>query len=121
MKKTRAFTLVEVMIVVLIIGILLAIAIPGFAKSRKTTRQKTIIANIRAINDAKAQCALTEGLSSGDTGKCNKNNLVNRGYLKSWPTGPVSGNYGVKPIGESAVFKGKDYEWWTNNPNSNLL
>ena len=41
MNKKYGFTLVEIMIVVLIIGLLAAIAVPNFVKARKNTQKKT--------------------------------------------------------------------------------
>ncbi len=52
------FTLVEIMIVVAIIGMLAAIAIPNFVKSRTTSQQNACISNLRQIDSAKQQWGL---------------------------------------------------------------
>jgi prepilin-type N-terminal cleavage/methylation domain-containing protein len=54
----RAFTLVEIMIVTLIITILLAIAIPNFVRARAASRQKSCVGNLRQIEAAKQQWAM---------------------------------------------------------------
>ncbi len=52
------FTLVEIMIVVAIIGLLAAIAIPNFVKARTTAQANACINNLRQIDSAKQQWAL---------------------------------------------------------------
>ena len=67
-KNLRAagFTLVEIMIVVAIIGLLAAIAIPNLVKARATSQANACINNLRQIDAAANQFALEKGKRSGD-------------------------------------------------------
>ena len=57
-RRKGGFTLIEIMIVVLIIAILLAIAIPNFLRARETSRAKSCMANMRQMETAKEQWAM---------------------------------------------------------------
>jgi prepilin-type N-terminal cleavage/methylation domain-containing protein len=60
-SKKSGFTLVEIMIVVAIIGLLAAIAIPSFVNARTKSQTNACINNLRQISGAKDQYALDKG------------------------------------------------------------
>src|SRR5271154_4699539 len=60
-NRKSGFTLVEIMIVVAIIGLLAAIAIPNFVRARQTSQTNACINNLRIIDAAKQQWALEKG------------------------------------------------------------
>lgn len=64
---SRAFTLVEIMIVVLIIGILLAIAVPNYVQARETSRRKSCVGTLLRIDIAKQQWAMDNNKEPTDT------------------------------------------------------
>jgi prepilin-type N-terminal cleavage/methylation domain-containing protein len=67
-KKTRAgFTLVEIMIVVAIIALLAAIAVPGFLRARKRSQASKILNDLRLISSAMDQYAIEANRKSLDT------------------------------------------------------
>jgi prepilin-type N-terminal cleavage/methylation domain-containing protein len=100
LKKThRAFTLIEIMIVVLIIGILLGIAVPNFVRSRESARAKACVANLKQIDSAKQQWAMDNRAAAGGTVTGDMATLVGTtGYIKSTPVCPSSGTYTLGTI-----------------------
>ena len=63
----RAFTLVEIMIVVAFIALLCSLAIPAVMKSRLAARKSACINNLRMIDGAKEQATMEYGLNEGGT------------------------------------------------------
>src|SRR5579871_1551297 len=66
-NRKQGFTLVEIMIVVAIIGLLAAIAIPNFVRARTTSQKNACINNLRQIDGAKQQYALENGAANSYT------------------------------------------------------
>jgi prepilin-type N-terminal cleavage/methylation domain-containing protein len=65
--RRAGFTLVEIMIVVAIIALLAAIAVPGFLRARKRSQASLVKYELRLIDDAIAQYAMETGRDTGDT------------------------------------------------------
>ena len=99
LRRKRAFTLVEIMIVVLIIGILLAIAVPNFIKARDTSRTNACVNNLREVADAKEQWAMDTKATDSATPTSKQltgSGDASKGYIKSMPTCPVlSSQYNI--------------------------
>ena len=65
MNRKTGFTLVEIMIVVAIIGLLAAIAVPAFMKARNNARRAACCNNLRLIEGAKDNYAIDYGGTNG--------------------------------------------------------
>ncbi len=95
-QRTRAFTLVEIMIVVLIIGILMSIAVPNFISARSNSQKNTCMANLKQIEGAKEQWAMIAKKGSTDTPtSVELVGSATEGYLKTFPVCPTSGTYTI--------------------------
>ena len=66
-KRRGGFTLVEIMIVVAIIALLAAIAVPGFLRARKRSQASRILNDLRMIDSACDQYAIETNRKTGDT------------------------------------------------------
>jgi prepilin-type N-terminal cleavage/methylation domain-containing protein len=97
-RQTQGFTLVEIMIVVAIIGLLAAIAIPNFVKARQNSQKNACINNLRQIDGAKAQWALENKKTDGDTATSGDISPYLKGGIM--PTCTASGTY---TIGDNAT------------------
>ena len=103
MKK--GFTLVEIMIVVAIIGILIAIAVPGFLRARENSRGQACQENLTKIDGAKEQWALefkhsnNTVIDNNDAFLDDVNIFGTNGYVKKRPKCPSSGTYIIHNIG----------------------
>ncbi|PYL28394.1 MAG: prepilin-type cleavage/methylation domain-containing protein [Verrucomicrobia bacterium] len=67
--KHAGFTLVEIMIVVAIIALLAAIAVPGFLRARKRSQASRILNDLRMIDSAVDQYAIETNRKTGDVVK----------------------------------------------------
>jgi prepilin-type N-terminal cleavage/methylation domain-containing protein len=64
--KRAGFTLVEIMIVVAIIALLAAIAVPGFLRARKRSQASKVLNDLRLISSAMDQYAIETNKKTGD-------------------------------------------------------
>lgn len=100
MKNIRkaGFTLVEIMIVVAIIGLLAAIAIPNFIRARATSQANACINNLRQIDGGEQQWALENHKVSTDA-PLDVATLTTDQYVRTpggnAPTCPAGGTYAV--------------------------
>jgi prepilin-type N-terminal cleavage/methylation domain-containing protein len=88
-KKRKGFTLIELVVVIAILGILAAIAIPRLTGTRENAQKKAIIANLRTIDSA-LTLATAEGVSITVL-----SDLVDKGYLADEPIAQAGETYTV--------------------------
>jgi prepilin-type N-terminal cleavage/methylation domain-containing protein len=84
----RAFTLVEIMIVVAVIGLLAAIAIPSFVRARTETQRTLCIENMRVIFHASHlyEIETSDLLTGGTNGVVLRNALLGGGFVRRQKT-----------------------------------
>ena len=103
MKSRKAFTLVEIMIVVAIIGILIAIAVPGFIRAREISRRNSCQENLTKIDGAKTTWALEQNKAGSDTPTWDDLVTGQTGYLRFKPVCPLDdakdgSTYGIEDV-----------------------
>jgi len=95
--RKSGFTLVEIMIVVAIIGLLAAIAIPNFVKARSTSQKSACIANLKQISGATSTWAMDRKRNNSDTpGLTDLYGIDN--YIRDEPTCPGGGTYTLAQV-----------------------
>jgi len=91
------FTLIEIMIVVAIIGMLAAIAIPNFKRAIDDARRRTCTANLQNIQGAKVRWALDQ--KKPDTETPPETELFGtRAYIEKKPECPAGGTYQINAV-----------------------
>ena len=85
-KRRGGFTLVEIMIVVAIIALLAAIAVPGFLRARKRSQASRILNDLRMIDAAVDQYAIETNRSTGNAvGITDWTNYLKKGSQRTTP------------------------------------
>jgi type IV pilus assembly protein PilA len=100
-RDNRGFTLVEIMIVVAIVGLLAALAVPGFVKSRKQSQGRRIMNDCRQMDAAIDQWSVNSGIADGTAVDSNAAST----YLKTaWnPVDLLGNSYAVATTGTGQI------------------
>jgi prepilin-type N-terminal cleavage/methylation domain-containing protein len=107
--KRAAFTLVEIMIVLAILGLLISIAIPNFVKTRTQARKNVCIENLSQIESAKQIWGVESGHTTGDL-PTDADLIGPTLYIKLKPRCPSGGGYDYMPIGRPATCTENGHE-----------
>src|SRR2546430_7314127 len=110
-KRRGGFTLVEIMIVVAIIALLAAIAVPGFLRARKRSQASRILNDLRMIDAAVDQYAIETNRSTGNTvNTVDWTNYLKKGSsLYNTGTSLLGSAYGIQPVDQLPQVPSADY------------
>jgi prepilin-type N-terminal cleavage/methylation domain-containing protein len=97
-QHRRGFTLVEIMIVVAIVGLVAAIAVPNFIRYREASRRSVCIANLKQMQDAKVQWAFEKNKKGSDS-PAEVELIGPNTYLRQKPSCPSGGDDYITTIG----------------------
>jgi len=95
---TRGYTLIELIIVMAIVSILMAIAIPQYQKSIRRTKETLLHSNIQTL-----RTVIDEYTFDKKKAPQTLNDLVAEGYLRAIPIDPIMGNDNWRTINEDSL------------------
>ncbi|PYL01985.1 MAG: prepilin-type cleavage/methylation domain-containing protein [Verrucomicrobia bacterium] len=110
-SRRGGFTLVEIMIVVAIIALLAAIAVPGFLRARKRSQASRILNDLRMIDAAVDQYAIETNRSTGNTvNTADWTNYLKKGSaLYNTGTSLLGSTYGIQTVDTIPKVPTTDY------------
>lgn len=100
-KRAGGFTLVEIMIVVAIIGLLIAVAVPNFSKMRRDAQKTACHAQLQSIDGFKEMWATQEKRADNDTPSETQLGAFFKGEIM--PTCPGGGSYTIGAVTAAAT------------------
>jgi general secretion pathway protein G len=98
-KSCRGFTLIELMIVMLVIAVLLAIAVPNYTQSVIRAKESVLKQDLFTLNELIKRYTLDKQKAPQSL-----DDLVSAGYLKKLPTDPMTGNSDWVPEQDDSVL-----------------
>ena len=109
-KSKLAFTLIEIMIVVAIIGLLAAIAIPNFVRARIRSQAHSCVYNLRQIDAAKEQWAIENNKAAGSVPGIDALTPYVRGGIQDLrcpgdPNKTFASSYDINQVGQDPVCR----------------
>ncbi len=147
-RPTRAFTLVEILIVVMILGILAAIAIPKMSNAAQVARENSLKEDLRQFRTQlsvyKSQHTVYPGYPNGDSAQtptaaatqaqlqqyssttgqtsATQSSFYQWGpYLDAWPVNPINGKSDLKILADTDSFTPDDSTGWLYQPSTGLI
>ncbi len=96
--RKKAFTLVEIMIVMMILGMLAMLGFPSYFRAREGSRQKACINNLRQIDSAKEQWSMEKNKAGSDTVELDELAVYLKGAINDYVVCPAAGTYACTTV-----------------------